>query len=292
MRDGRLLAVSESFSLRETCGPVAWGRGRWPNVDWIDGHLIWCGLEQGATAVRIVTQTAPGSLSIEGTRDPDRDRDWARRVLAIDRTPPAVADPVVLAIAARFPGLRPMSAGSLFDGIVTSIAGQSISVASAAVTERRLAALFHEGVDIFDRRFWPMPAARDLANAEPSILRTSGVTWKRAEAIRAAAIAQIDGNLPSEVDAFRDAESATSRLRSLPLVGEWTARSALLWGVGADDAFPPNDAALLRAARQAYDAPELDHSGLNRLASGWAPGRSWAARWLWTALLGLPPSGA
>ena len=31
---------AESYSLAETCAPVAWGRGRWPNVDWFDGGLF------------------------------------------------------------------------------------------------------------------------------------------------------------------------------------------------------------------------------------------------------------
>src|SRR3712207_6971184 len=42
----------------------------------------------------------------------------------------------------------------------------------------------------------------------------------------------------------------------------WTAESTLLWGLGAADAFPTGDVALLRAARVAYGRPELDLRGL------------------------------
>jgi 3-methyladenine DNA glycosylase/8-oxoguanine DNA glycosylase len=78
-------------------------------------------------------------------------------------------------------------------------------------------------------------------------------------------------------------------LLALPLVGRWTAESVLLWGLGADDAYPTGDVALLRAARLAYGQPDMTHSELNALAEAWRPGRSWAARWLWLNLFGPAP---
>jgi DNA-3-methyladenine glycosylase II len=287
--DERALAVDPGFSLAETCASVTWGRGRWPNVDWIDGGLLWVGREQGRVAIRRVRQIELGLLAISGQCDPDGDDGWARSVLAIDRRPPDVADPVVAAIATQFPGMRPFSSGSLFEGIVSCIAGQSITVAAAAVTQARLSALFHPGVEVMGRRFWPTPLPEEIASVEPARVRESGVTWRRAEAIVAAAHAWLNGELPTEEQALADPAQARLALRRLPLVGPWTAESALLWGIGLDDVFPPNDAALLRAARRAYEQPELDHRSLERLAEQWQPARGWASRWLWTALLGIAP---
>lgn len=287
-RFDRTIAVPAGFSLAETCGPVAWGKGRWPTVDWIDGTLMWVRREQGLVATRWVRQR-DDHLEIGGEREPARDTDWCAAVLGIDQTPPAVIDPVIAALADRFRGLRPYSAGSLFEGIVACIAGQSITVMAAAVTEARIAALFHPGVELAGRRFYPPPEPTDLAAADPALIRTSGVTWRRAHAIVAAATAQLAGALPDEHEPRNDPDSARAKLRRLPLVGPWTAESALLWGIGAGDAFPPNDAALLRAVRAAYAQPEIGHPELNRLAEGWRPGRAWACRWLWTALLGPAP---
>jgi DNA-3-methyladenine glycosylase II len=286
----RTVAVDPGFSLATTCGPVAWGKGRWPNVDWIDGGLISVGREAGAVVTRRVRQKEPGLLAIDGTADPDEDASWLRSVLAVDRSPPEVTDPVVAAIAARFPGLRPFNSGSLFEGIVSCIAGQSITVAAAAVTEARICALFHPGVELHGRRFWPMPLPEQIANSEPALIRTTGVTWKRAEAIVSAAIAWENGELPETASAMSEPDGARAALRRLPLVGEWTAESALLWGIGLADAFPPNDAALLRATRLAFANPEMTHRDLIQLAGRWRPGRAWASRWLWTALLGPAPT--
>lgn len=274
------------FSLAQTCGPVAWAKGRWPAVDWIDGTLVWMRRDGDRVATRWARQASDGRLEIGGDRDPRFDCAWAEAVLGLGQEPPTVGDPVVVALAARYPGLRPFSSGSLFDGIVSCIAGQSITVMAAAVTERRIAELFHPGTELAGRRFWPPPSAEQLADADPALIRTSGVTWRRAEAIVAAARAECAGEMPANGAIWDDPEGTRAALRRLPLVGPWTAESTLLWGVGYGDAYPPRDAALLRAARAAYGDTALDHTRLDRLADGWRPGRAWAARWLWTALFG------
>jgi hypothetical protein len=66
--DIRYLPVKGDFSLAETCGPVAWGRGRWPGSDWIDGAFVWVGREDDELASRIVRQVTPDQLSIAGSR--------------------------------------------------------------------------------------------------------------------------------------------------------------------------------------------------------------------------------
>jgi 3-methyladenine DNA glycosylase/8-oxoguanine DNA glycosylase len=193
---------------------------------------------------------------------------------------------VLAGVAASLPGLRPYAAGSLAEGLITSIVGQSISVAAAAVTEARLAALYHNGIDLHGRRFWPFPRLDQLAASDPALVRQSGVTWRRAEAIVAAAQAALEGRIPSSEQALGDPISARAALRSLRLVGPWTAESTLLWGIAAADAHPTGDVALLRAARLAYQRPEMTFRDLDRLADTWRPARGWAARYLWTALLG------
>ena len=66
----------------------------------------------------------------------------------------------------------------------------------------------------------------------------------------------------------------------------------MLWGVGAPNAHPTGDVALLRAARQAYGNPDLSLRELDRLADAWQPARGIAARLLWTALFGIAPAGS
>lgn len=284
----RVHPVDADFSLAQTAGPVAWSRGRWANLDWIGGGLIWVGVENGALVHRRVEQ-AGAELLIDGTADPAGDRAWLSRVLSLDQSMPLFADPVLAALAQQFAGLRPQASGSVFDSLISCIAGQSITVAAAAVIETRISRLFHEGVELHGRRFHPHPTAEELAEASPALIRQTGVTWRRAEAIVAAAQATVAGEMPPDSGPGLDLDELRRWLRSLPLVGPWTAESTLIWGLGDGDAFPPGDAALLRAAKRAYGRDELDHRSLTRLSEEWRPARGWASRLLWTDLLGPAP---
>jgi 3-methyladenine DNA glycosylase/8-oxoguanine DNA glycosylase len=283
--DERSLTVPSGFSLHQTCGPVAWSRGRSPDMDWLGGTLVWTGWEEEHAVWRAVRQR-DNTLIIRGTATPCMDLAWAQRVLGIEQAKPHVDDPVINTLAAHYPGLRSFSHGSLYGGLVTSIVGQSISVAAAAVVQTRLSLLFNHPVRIGGRRFVPLPRPDQLAAVTAETVKTSGVTMRRAAAlVRIAGIAA-EGGLPSDDVALAAPDATEVTLRALPLVGPWTARSALLWGLGSADAFPSGDIALLRAARRTYDRPELDLGDLDRMSDGWRPARGLAARLLWTDLLG------
>lgn len=287
-RDERTIMTPRGFSLSQTCGPVVWSRGRWPDMDWFDGGLIWVGWE-GERAVWRGVRQRDDTLLISGTAEANLDASWAHHILGLEQVLPAFDDPVVRAVSERFPGLRSFSYGSLYAGLVAAIVGQSISVAAAAVAQTRLSLLFNTAIQMGARAFVPLPRADQLAAAEPSTVRACGVTNRRAAALGAIAGAACQGGLPNWETALSDADGAARALRSLPLVGPWTARSALLWGIGAVDAFPAGDVALLRAARAAYGQPDLDLRGLDHLSDGWRPARGLAARLLWTDLLGTAP---
>jgi 3-methyladenine DNA glycosylase/8-oxoguanine DNA glycosylase len=286
--NARSVSVSAPFSLSRTCAPVLWAGGRWPSVDWRDDTLIWVGWEAGRVVWRAIQPTSPDTLIVDGPADPTLDDAWMRARLGLDESMPSFSDPVLQRLCSDLAGLRPWSSGSLPEGVITSIVGQSISVTAAAVTEARLAALYHKGIELAGRRFWPFPRLDQLAESEPALIRQSGVTWRRAEAIVAAARAALDGRIPSLEAARHDPAAARTALRALPLVGPWTAESALLWGVADPDAHPSGDVALLRAARRAYGAPEMTMKELDQMAESWRPARAWAARLLWANLLGTP----
>lgn len=282
------IETTPGYSLAQTCAPVAWGGGRWPGQDWIEGRLIWVGQDDGGMILREARQPAPHRpiVVVRSNRAADDDTDWAERVLGTGRTLPVLTDPVISAIAERYAGMRPWSNGIIFEGVVTAIVGQSISVQAAAVTERKLCALFSEAIELLGRTFWPMPTVAQLAAADPAVVRLSGVTQRRANGIVAIAKIAQEGGLISAKDAMADTAKALLTLVALPQVGRWTAESVLLWGLGVDDAYPIGDVALLRAARLAYGRPDLSHLEMNALAEGWRPGRSWACRWLWLHLFG------
>lgn len=283
-----VIRFAAPISLPLTCAPVAWAAGRWPNEEWRDGLYWWVGYDEDAFAWRSVG-THPDGVEVTGSGDAASHARWLGRVFAPAPLEDAASDPVVARIAKHSVGMAALCNGSLFDGAVMSIVGQSISLASAGITAGRLAALFHPGMELAGRRLWPLPNPTDLAAADPAFVRRSGVTGKRAEALVRLGRAFANGEI-ADHPGGAVGEAATALL-TLPGVGPWTVASALLWGLGEPDAFPAGDAALLRAARRAYGDPVMDHAALNRRAETWRPTRAVAARLLWLDLFGPAPDG-
>lgn len=281
--------VDERFSLAITCGPAAWVAHRSPRQSWATGCLTWVGREADQTVWRKVRQVSSGELHVEGSAADYLDQLWLENVLGVATQVPTFHDPVIEELAQRFAGLRPMSDGGLFEGLITAIVGQSVSVAAAAVTQKKLCALFDGGIVIDERLYSPLPTAEQLAAATPETIKRSGVTGKRAEAIVTAARCFLDGELPADDWARANPDETVRMLLELPGVGRWTAESTLLWGLGSMNAHPTNDVALLRAARRAFGRPDMTLRDLDVLAENWQPARALAARLLWTDLLGPAP---
>lgn len=194
-------------------------------------------------------------------------------------------DPVIAQLSARFPGLRPLTDGGLWEGLVTSITGQAVSLHSAAAFQRRLCAMFSAPVQALGREFLPLPAAAQVARCSAEQVKTIGLTTKRAEGLIIVAREVANGNVPEPPK--DDIEGWMRELTKIPMVGPWTAASVLLWGVGHPDVYPKGDVALLRAAKQAYSNESMTMKELDKLSDGWRPQRSIAARLLWTNLLGM-----
>lgn len=281
----RALSLSPPFDLARTVAPAWWARGRWPNVDWGEGLFTWVGWELGEVVWRSVRQSDDQTLRVSGSGRVGLDRSWAARVLGIDAVMPSFAEPVLVALARQHRGMKPWAAGSLYEGVVSSIVGQSISVAAAATTERRLYALFNDEVEIGNRPFWPPPRPEQLAAVDAAIVRSSGVTTKRANALVEIARGFSTGMYREFGDAGFDRDAVSKALLAISGIGPWTVRSAMLWGLGEPDAHPTGDVALLRAVRRRY--PHVSTlSELDRMSDAWRPHRAWAARLFWLDLLG------
>jgi DNA-3-methyladenine glycosylase II len=272
------------FSLRVSAGPIAWAKGRSPKSAIRDQTVIVVEREDDHVVTRQVRTGGRDNVILDADIADADHAGWLRRTFREHDGPANWDDPVIARLAKEYPGLASCTDGSLFAGLLTSIIGQSISIASAMAAQRRLAASFHPGIGVEGRTYYPLPDAHQLAESHAERIRSSGVTWKRAEAIHAIAREAVSGNLPhpGSID-----ESDIERvLRGLPLVGPWTAASALLWGLGAPDAYPGGDVALLRAARLAYDQDGMTMTDLAAIAGQWRPHRGIATRLLWTGSLG------
>lgn len=282
----RRLAVAPPFDLARTAAPVWWARGRWPNSDWRQRTLYWVGWEAGRLVWRAMRQSDETALLVSGSGDPELDEAWAKRVLGVGTEMPRFEVEPLRDIALAHGGMKAWAAGSLYEGVISSLVGQSISVASAAVTEGRLYALFSDPLVIDGRAFWAPPRPDQLASAAVELVRTSGVTTKRAEALVEVGKRFAEGAIAEPHAAGFERSAASVELLAISGVGPWTVRSAFLWGLGDPDAHPSGDVALLRAVKR-----RLPHvttlKDLDVAAATWEPYRGWAARLFWLDLLGF-----
>ncbi len=102
-------------------------------MDSRDGRLLWIGWEAGRLAWRTVWQETDGQVWVTGARPDGGDEWWAEVVLGCRQVCPAFSEPVLARLSNRFVGLSPFAYGSIYEGLITAIIGQSISVAAAAV---------------------------------------------------------------------------------------------------------------------------------------------------------------
>ncbi|MCO5218296.1 MAG: hypothetical protein M9953_00445 [Thermomicrobiales bacterium] len=193
-------------------------------------------------------------------------------------------DPVIADLSARFPQLRPLTDGGLWEGLFSAITAQAVSLISAAAFQRRLCLAFSPPITSHGREFHDFPQPEAIAEASVEMIKSAGLTTKRAEGLKIVATEVARGNviLPT----VGDEHHWSMELQKMPMVGKWTSASVLLWGLGHEDVYPSGDVALLRAAKLAYNDASMTMRDLDKLSEQWRPQRAIAARLLWTALLG------
>lgn len=175
-------------------------------------------------------------------------------------------------------GLRIAGALDPFEAAVRAVLGQQVTLAFGRTLAQRLLDRYGESVQQsgLDRLF-PTPAR--LAGLEPAEIAALGMPLKRAQTLKALAMAVLEGKLVLRRGAV---QAGRAGLAELAGIGPWTVEYVALRALGDPDAFPSGDSAL--AAALGVKGPAM----LARVA-GLAPWRGYAAMRLWhlhAALMG------
>lgn len=112
-------------------------------------------------------------------------------------------------------------------------------------------------------------------------LRAAGITRQKARYVVGLADAVIEGRLDLPALQRLPDTAVVEALVGLRGVGRWTADIYLLMGLGRPDVWPAGDLALIVAARVVKGLPDASPDVIARVAEGWRPHRSTAARLLW-----------
>jgi DNA-3-methyladenine glycosylase II len=190
------------------------------------------------------------------------------------------ADPTLARLIEARPDFRPRAWTSelprldAFATLIFQVLGQQLSVAATRTILGRLEAAFGGH----------LPSPEELLGADPQVLRSSGMSKRKAATLRAIAERFVDGRLSDEAFAtMTDAEVETA-LTEIPGIGPWTARGFLIVGLDRPDVLLTGDLALRRAVERAYGFDHLPSDDeMLQIAERWRPYRSLAVSYLFAS---------
>ena len=165
----------------------------------------------------------------------------------------AATEPVLARLAQTLRGFRPPLVPDPFEGLVTSITAQQISLQAAFSIRNRLIAAFGSGVG----NAYAFPTRERLADVPPSDLVTLGFSRRKAEYVIGLAGADLD----LDALAVLPDDEVKAALVALPGIGEWTAEWFLARHLGRPDAWPAGDLGLRKAVLHFYGEEDTRAAG-------------------------------
>ena len=197
----------------------------------------------------------------------------------------AESDPVLGQVVERSHGLHVPHTGSVFEALVLAVLGQQISAKVARTMRMLIIEAFGRSGEFGGQTYYAFPRPEAIRASSPEVLQTMKLTRRKSEYIHGIAGAALDPAVGLEGIGSLGSEEAVRRLTALRGVGRWTAQWALIRATGHADALPLGDLALRRAVSRLYkDGAEVTDAEVEELAVRWAPCRTFATVYLFSAL--------
>jgi AraC family transcriptional regulator, regulatory protein of adaptative response / DNA-3-methyladenine glycosylase II len=210
----------------------------------------------------------------------------ARRVFDLAADPAAIEahlsrDPMLKPLVAARPGIRVPGAWDGFELAVRAVLGQQLAVPVAVRLTGKLVSGHGRKIDDVAARERGLthlfPTPHQIAGADLSVLGIPKAKRETLVALAAAVTAD-----PRMFGVRRNLDEAIAQLRSLAGINEWTAQYIAMREMRESDAFPVNDAGLMKAMRKA-GVMQPTPAGLLARSERWRPWRAYAATHLWAS---------
>jgi 3-methyladenine DNA glycosylase/8-oxoguanine DNA glycosylase len=289
--DGEVeLRFAGALDLAGTLAPLRPGPGFDPTFTTSRDGLVRASATPAGPATLAVTPAGDGRLL---ARAWGAGADWAlahaRDLLGLDDEPAPLAPaapPALHEIARRARGVRLVRTHRVVEALVPVVLAQLVTGAEAARAFRRLVLAYSEPAPGPFAQLWlPLDAAR-LRAIPAAAFPAAGALARQGATLHE--IARRAARL--EEAAAMDADTAERRLRAIPGVGAWTARSVLLHALGHADVVPFGDYHLPRHVAFALtgDDGPADDERLLALLEPVRGQRGRFVRWI-TACAATPP---
>jgi DNA-3-methyladenine glycosylase II len=190
------------------------------------------------------------------------------------------ADPVLARVIDAHPDFHPrawideLPGLDAFGTLIFQVTGQQLSVRATRTILSRLEEHFGGH----------LPSPAELLEADPQVLRASGLSTRKGATLRALAERFVDGRLSDDGFAGMTDHEIETALTEVSGIGPWTAHGFLIFALDRPDVLLSGDLALRHAVQRLY---ELDHIPteveMEEIAERWRPYRSLAVSYLFAS---------
>ena len=228
----------------------------------------------------VLTQLPDGSMAAEVSGDAEIAAAEAqiRRILSIDADvtdwlAAGQADPVLGAVQADNPGLRPVLFNSPYEAAAWSVLSQRRHRAQAIAVRRRLCEAAGVSFDLAGQSEPAFPLPERLLE----VTEFRGIEDARLTRLHGVARAALNGQLDAGILRVLPADEAMARLQRIKGLGPVYAMLVYLRSTGVTDGLAVGEPRLAGYLKHYYGLPSTpDAAELERIAEPWRPFRTWA----------------
>lgn len=187
-------------------------------------------------------------------------------------------DPVLFALASRFPSPAVSRPRSTFESLSHAIIGQQLSVKAAATIWRR-----------FEDHHGGMPTAHGILDTPQDQHRSLGVSRQKHGYLCSLADAYLASPASFDDVATWADEDIIEEWTQVKGLGRWTVQMHLMFQLERPDVFPVDDLGIRRAMESHFGiSRSAPKSAYEKRALVWSPFRTAACRVLWKSLNNQP----
>ncbi|MEP6798336.1 MAG: hypothetical protein ABI890_09320, partial [Lapillicoccus sp.] len=230
----------------------------------------------GVVVGRVASPRGEGSAG--GDIDPEAVRTHVARVLSLDHDGRRYdeigrRDPVIGALQAARPGLRPPQFFSPYEAALWSVLSARRPAQQMAQVRASLSRAYGAVVDLDGEELAAVPTPRQLLAVESF----AGIPEVKMARMHVVAQAALDGRLDVAHLTSLDPDAAMRELQELPGIGPFYSALVVIRACGLADVLPTQEPKALELVRQLYGLTSTPSPAeLTTLAEPWRPFRTWA----------------
>lgn len=170
--------------------------------------------------------------------------------------------------------IKPSLEFDIYHFLLGSIVSQQLSIKVADI-------IFNRFLDLFPERY---PDPKVLLNTEDDVLRSVGLSYRKASYLKNVAEFTLNNNMEFEFLQQKTDNEIIDYLVTIKGVGKWTVQMILMFPMDRPDVFPVDDLGIQNNMKAIYgltlEKKELK-AAIITISENWKPYRTLASKYIW-----------